>query len=1075
MKNTIFYILVLFFLSAFSTKTFGQDPNWSVNPSDFQFSMTFTTFLNVNGTKLTATNDKVAAFVKGEIRGVANITYAATANKYVAYLTVFANTNLEKISFKVYDSSNDNVVDIVKTESFRFNVNLGTLFQSYSLANPALNTQAILNDFNFQSITPNSKNQSGNTFNFVLPIGTNVSNLIPVFTNSARAGVFINQTKQTSGVSSINFSNSKTYAVVSEDEATLENYTINVAVAVNQGATSTVISSTANANTNEIPVPIDVQFSNAISGFDREDVQLSNAVISGFTKIDNQHFTLQIVPISDGDFSVSIISGAGLDGNNKQSTASNTLSFSFDEIRPMITNLVLDKVAGNEFFTITFNEEIVNASMTDFELTGTLANAYLKSSLIPISSKIYKLNVSKLNNKIGTVFLKVKSNSDITDNSGNSILLQETASFYLDNTAPEITVYSPQSFATSEITKLQITFSETVFVNTGNINVYKSSDNSLVASLPVTGANVSLKEAVVAINLVDNLAFNEAYYVLIDADAFKDSANNNFVGILNSTDWSFRVQTETDNYKQFSGAWSNIANWSLGRLPIVTDNVFVASGTTGIVDITDLEVNNFTNLGTTEIASTTGVAVNGDFINLGTLVINSTISDSGVLLVKGASTGSITYNRGGLQANGWSILATPLKGQTVIGLAQATENEIRANTSVTPIRFAIGYYNDANSAGNKWQYFNANTNANILLDLATGYTMSRKTDGLISFTGTLQVDDIEKGVIANQWNVIGNSFTTYYPLNKNGGTNFLRDNDFKLEIPSVYNWDSTQEKYVSVNNLISSNEQFIAPGQGFFIKSNRVTTLLFDANKRSIKPSSGAHNFSKSATVIPFVKFFAKKGTINVNTAVIFSQTATRGFDKTEDIPNFGGASFDLNSHLVEGSDGTNYTTQSLPRADINTISIPLHVKATANDELIFSAETTDFPADVKVYLEDRETNTFTRLDEENSEYKITLTENSNGIGRFYAHTSTKSLATGTMILNDVTILKLNNNTLRIIGLQHEKGMLKIYNVLGKEVFKVNIEGKQTTDIQLTNLKPALYIIALTTGKGKITKKIIIE
>ena len=88
MKNTIFYISLLFFLSTFSTKSYGQDPNWSVNPSDFQLSMTFTTFLNVNGTSLTSNNDKVAAFVNGEIRGVANVTYAATAGKYVAYLSV---------------------------------------------------------------------------------------------------------------------------------------------------------------------------------------------------------------------------------------------------------------------------------------------------------------------------------------------------------------------------------------------------------------------------------------------------------------------------------------------------------------------------------------------------------------------------------------------------------------------------------------------------------------------------------------------------------------------------------------------------------------------------------------------------------------------------------------------------------------------------------------------------------------------------------------------------------------------------------------------------------------------------
>ena len=1075
MNNTNFYFALLFFLSTFSAKSYGQDPNWSVNPSDFQLSMTFTTFLNVNGTSLTSNNDKVAAFVNGEIRGVANVTYAATAGKYVAYLSVYANTNSEIINFRVYDSSNNVVVDIAKTASFRSDVNSGGLFQSYSLASPALNTQAILNDFNFKGITPNSKTQTGTTFNFVLPAGTAVSNLIPEFTNSSKASVFINQIRQTSGVSSVDFLNSKTYAVVSEDQANLKEYIINVTIAVNAGSTTTEISSASNTKTNEIPVNIDVKFSNDISGFGREGVQLSNAVISSITKVDNQNFKVKIVPISEGDFSALVISGAALDANNKQNTTSNLLSFSYDETSPIITSLVLERESGVEFFTITFNEEIINADISDFELTGSLASAYLKSSLISISSTIYRLNVFKLNNKSGSVFLKIKSDSDITDRSENKILDQETASFYLDNIAPVIAVCNPKSFSTEEISKLVITFSETVFVNEGYIRVYKSADNSLLETLSVTGANVSLAETIVTINLANNLVFDETYYVKIDAAAFKDLATNNFTGILNNTDWIFKIQRETDNYKQVSGAWSNTENWSLGRIPITTDNVFVASGTSGIADVTNLKVNNFTNLGTTEIDKTTAIIVNGNFTNSGTLTINSDISDSGILLVNGTSTGTVTYKRGGLVANGWSILAPPVRGQKVVEFAEATENEIRNSSSGSPIRYAIGYYNDSNLKGYKWQYFDTTTNTTALLDVGTGYSMSRKTNGVVSFTGTLEVNDIEKGVLANEWTAVGNSFAAYYPINKNVNNNFLTDNDFKLQIPSAYIWDNTQEKYGSVNNLVSSDEQFITPAQGFFIKATRVTTVVFDKNKRTIKPNSGTHVFSKSATVIPFVKVFVKKGNVKVNTAIIYSETATKGFDKTEDIPNFDGAAFDINSHLVENSDGKNYTTQSLPITEIRNTVISLNLKAAANDEVVFTAETTDFPADVKVYLEDRATNTFRILTEENSEYKITLSENSDGIGRFYLHTSSNTLSVSSTALDGVNILKLSNTTLRITGLQNEKGTLKIYTILGQEVLKINFKDKMTADIQLPNLKLAIYLVYLTTEKGKITRKIIIE
>ena len=41
------------------TNFFGQDPNWNFNLNDYQFNMTFTTALNINGAALSSPNDKV--------------------------------------------------------------------------------------------------------------------------------------------------------------------------------------------------------------------------------------------------------------------------------------------------------------------------------------------------------------------------------------------------------------------------------------------------------------------------------------------------------------------------------------------------------------------------------------------------------------------------------------------------------------------------------------------------------------------------------------------------------------------------------------------------------------------------------------------------------------------------------------------------------------------------------------------------------------------------------------------------------------------------------------------------------
>mgnify|MGYP000895412356 CR=1 FL=1 len=94
MKNYIYSTVVLFFIGI---NAFGQSPNWSVNENNFQYTMSFVSFVNVDGIELSNADDKVAAFVNGECRGITNLTYVASKDSYYAYLTVFSNENNEEL------------------------------------------------------------------------------------------------------------------------------------------------------------------------------------------------------------------------------------------------------------------------------------------------------------------------------------------------------------------------------------------------------------------------------------------------------------------------------------------------------------------------------------------------------------------------------------------------------------------------------------------------------------------------------------------------------------------------------------------------------------------------------------------------------------------------------------------------------------------------------------------------------------------------------------------------------------------------------------------------------------------
>ena len=155
---------------------------------------------------------------------------------------------------------------------------------------------------------------------------------------------------------------------------------------------------------------------------------------------------------------------------------------------------------------------------------------------------------------------------------------------------------------------------------------------------------------------------------------------------------------------------------------------------------------------------------------------------------------------------------------------------------------------------------------------------------------------------------------------------------------------------------------------------------------------------------------------------------------------------------------------------------IPIGVNANVDKEITFSSEALNLPTGLKVYLEDRQNGTFTRLDEPNSEYRITLKKAANGIGRFYLHTKTSSvLKTDSELLNSVKIYKTNDNSLQILGLNEGNTVVSLFNMLGKKVLQTSFEASTSNTISLPSLSTGVYMVKLQTLKGKTTKKIIID
>lgn len=209
-----------------SAVMWGQAPTWSVDESLYEYSMTFIARLNIDGQPLTSSSDIVGAFVGTQCRGVGNPTYISASDNYYVYLTIFSNDPGETITFKVYHAASGREITIAKTIDFEANQHVGSRFQSYVVAEPALRSGATLNSFGFENVVADSLDFGNNFLQFYLPYDQAIDNLTPNFSISDGAKAYIRQVEQISGVGVRDFTAPVEYQILSEDEFSLNEYRI---------------------------------------------------------------------------------------------------------------------------------------------------------------------------------------------------------------------------------------------------------------------------------------------------------------------------------------------------------------------------------------------------------------------------------------------------------------------------------------------------------------------------------------------------------------------------------------------------------------------------------------------------------------------------------------------------------------------------------------------------------------------------------------------------------------------------------------------------------------------------------
>ena len=350
-----------------------------------------------------------------------------------------------------------------------------------------------------------------------------------------------------------------------------------------------------------------------------------------------------------------------------------------------------------------------------------------------------------------------------------------------------------------------------------------------------------------------------------------------------------------------------------------------------------------------------------------------------------------------------------------------------------------------------------------------GYSVRRETGqgaGNISFTGNINTSNI--AITLNNsgsgFNLVGNPYISY--LNN---FHFINDNSANISGNQIWVWNQSTNNY-EVKNLIENI--ILAPAQCFFVKATTSANLNF-AKFRQVTTGNLFQKSAKSK-----IQLNISDGLQTRYTKIYYVDNATTGFDNGYDGETFGGIanSLDVFTHLVANSEGKKYQVQSLPNSDFENMVVPVGVKAAAGKEITFSLDAMNIPDGINVYLEDKIVNTVTILSEANATYKVTLTDALDGIGRFYLHTKSSGvLGTETIALNNVSIYSIDASTLRVAGLSEGKASVKIYSILGKQVFENSFNATAVKDLKLPKLASGIYVVQLATEKGTLNKKITLQ
>ncbi len=503
---------------------------------------------------------------------------------------------------------------------------------------------------------------------------------------------------------------------------------------------------------------------------------------------------------------------------------------------------------------------------------------------------------------------------------------------------------------------------------------------------------------------------------------------------VNATDNSWST-TEVPNYITVSSGTVN-----LNAARIATGNLIIDGGVLSLKSDASLTIGgNLTNA-----VGASGLVINSDQTNTGSLIINGTVS--------GNATIERYIGAWGTAAQGWHFLSSPVAGQSF-------QPEFVPNPPTVNEDFYLW-----DEPGSQWVNSKSGSGPFTFNEGAFGTTFvtgkgylvsyaSNFTKNFVGVPNTSSVSDIAltytPASAAKGWNLLGNPFPSGLTWNvtawKPGNTTISGTAKIVKSADASYE-DITAGEVIPAMN-------------GFFVYTSASTTLTIPAGSRT----HGSDWFKQTSTLSKFIlKVIDLDGQTAQKTQLILNPDASAGFDflyDSEFLPF-------LAPSLYTVVEGKQLSTNSIPAITGNLL-VPVHFVKNNGSNFVLEAENVS-AFGTEINLVDKKTGIVTNLNQ-NPTYSFT-SENSDDPARFDLHFGLVGLSEQTQS----TQLKAYASNGRLYFPLKGDATLEVIDLQGRKLTQTKMSGTGLTSHPMS-LTAGAYIVRLRSETGIQTAKVIVK